>query len=45
MVKAVWGHLPAKLRDEMQQAFKETNLPKYSTMIERYFQAIAEQGK
>ena len=45
MVKAVWGHLPAKLREEMQQASKETNLPKYQTMIERYFRTIAEQGK
>ena len=45
MVKAVWGHLPAKLREEMQQAFKETDLPKYRAMIERYFLAIAEQGK
>ena len=45
MVKAVWGHLPAKLKEEMQQAFNETDLPKYRTMIERYFHVIAQQGK
>lgn len=45
MVRNVWGHLPEKLRDEMQQSFKEGDLPKYRSQIELYFRAIAEQGK
>lgn len=45
MVRAVWGHLPAKLKEEMEQAFKEGELPKYRVMIERYFRAIAEQAE
>jgi hypothetical protein len=43
-VRAVWGHLPEKLREEMQQAFKESDLPKYRPLIEQYFRAIAEQN-
>ena len=45
MVRAFWGHLPAKLREEMQEAFKESDLPKYRAMIEQYFRAIAEQSE
>ena len=44
LVRAVWGHLPAKLKEEMEQAAKESELPKYRVLIERYFRAIAEQN-
>ena len=44
-MRAFWGHLPPKLREEMQQGSKDIDLPKYRAMIERYFRAIAEQGK
>jgi hypothetical protein len=43
LVRAIWGHLPDKLREEMQQAFKEADLPKYRPLIDQYFKAIAEQ--
>jgi hypothetical protein len=45
LVRAVWGHLPEKMRDEMEQAFGEKELPKYRAMIERYFRTIAEEGQ
>lgn len=45
IVRAVWGHLPEKLKDEMQQAFKESDLPRYRLLIEQYFRAIAEQNE
>jgi hypothetical protein len=44
LAREVWGHLPDKLKEEMQQAFKEGTLPKYQVMIEKYFRAIAEQN-
>jgi len=44
IVRHVWGHLPEKMKEEMQQAFKENNLPKYQQLIEQYFRAIAEQN-
>jgi hypothetical protein len=45
MVRQVWGHLPEKLREEMQQAPKDADLPKYRALIEQYFRAIAEQNQ
>ena len=45
IVRAVWGHLPEKLKEEMQQAFQDSGLPKYRPLIEQYFRAIAEQGE
>jgi hypothetical protein len=45
IVRAVWGHLPEKMREEMQQASQDTGLPKYRSLIELYFRAIAEQNE
>jgi hypothetical protein len=45
IVRAVWGHLPEKMREEMQQASQDTGLPKYRSLIELYFRAIAEQNQ
>jgi len=45
VIRAVWGHLPPKLKEEMEQAAKESELPKYRVLIERYFRAIAEQNE
>lgn len=45
LVRAVWGHLPEKLREEMQQASQDTGLPKYRPLIELYFRSIAEHSE
>jgi hypothetical protein len=45
IVRAVWGHLPEKMREEMQQASQDSGLPKYRSLIELYFRAIAEQNE
>jgi hypothetical protein len=45
IVRNVWGHLPEKLREEMQQASQDSGLPKYRSLIELYFRAIAEQNE
>lgn len=37
-----WGHLPARDRDEVLQGIGESVLEKYRTLIDRYFQALAE---
>ncbi len=44
MAKAIWGHLPPKMREQMEQAFSATLLPQYELLIERYFRTLAEQG-
>ena len=41
----IWGHLPAKLREKLQQHYNENYLPQYDDLVRRYFQALAEQGR
>lgn len=43
--KDVWGHLGDALRDEMSQYAKESFLPKYREMLEKYYTTIAEQSR
>jgi hypothetical protein len=45
MLKQVWGHLPAKVRDQMQSGTIEEFLPKYETLIEAYYSRLAEQQR
>ncbi|MEX2288405.1 MAG: hypothetical protein WD648_15015 [Planctomycetaceae bacterium] len=42
---AVWGHLPEKLRDELRNVAAGKTLSKYSDLVRRYYQALAEQNK
>ncbi len=44
MARAVWGHLPPKVREQMEQAFSASFLPQYEPLIERYFRTLAERG-
>jgi hypothetical protein len=43
LLRRVWGHLPARLRDELQSPRREHFLPKYSKLIEDYYQRLAQQ--
>ena len=43
LVKQVWGHLPDKVRDQMQNASVESFLPKYEKLIEEYYKRLAEE--
>lgn len=46
LVKALWGELPEREREQMAQFFDEEFLPKYELLIEQYFRRLAEeQGK
>jgi hypothetical protein len=42
---AVWGHLPEKLREELRNVESGKTLSKYSDLVRRYYQALAEQNK
>ena len=44
MLKQIWGHLPPKLRDQMQSSSIEEFLPKYEKLIEDYYTRLAEEG-
>lgn len=43
MMKRVWGHLPQREREQMQQSLNEQFLPQYELQIEQYFKALVEQ--
>jgi hypothetical protein len=43
LVKRVWGQLPDRLRDQVQQAPPEEFLPAYRELIEAYYRRLAEE--
>ena len=45
MLKQVWGHLPAKIRDQMQSGAIEEFSPKYERLIEEYLQPAGRGRK
>lgn len=45
LLKDVWGHLPAHLRQQMEQSVNEEFLPKYSVEIAEYYRALVERRR
>ncbi len=43
LVKALWGELPEREREQMAQFFNEAFHPKYELLIEQYFRRLAEE--
>jgi hypothetical protein len=43
MLKRVWGHLPPRLREQLQSGLGEEFLPKYEKLIEEYYQRLVEE--
>jgi TolA-binding protein len=43
LIKQVWGHLPDRARQEMQNATVEDFLPKYQQVIEDYYRRLAAE--
>ncbi len=41
--KNVWGHLPPRIREQIQTSAIEEFLPKYRELIEAYYRRLAEQ--
>ena len=44
LVDEVWGHLPARLRQKLQNIYSEKTLPQYEDLVRRYFEALAEEN-
>jgi hypothetical protein len=42
-VKALWGHLPERTREQMLQSFSDEFLPKYEIEIEQYYRRLSEE--
>jgi hypothetical protein len=45
LYKDVWGHLPDKVRQEMDMYFREKFMPRYNDLLRQYYSTIAEQNK
>ena len=45
LLKNLWGHLPERQREQMLQSSVEEFLPKYETMIRKYFLRLAEEAR
>lgn len=43
LVKAAWGHLPERMREQMLQSSDSEFLPEYREELERYFRRLAER--
>lgn len=43
MVKAVWGQLPERSREQMMQFYSNEFLPKYELEIEQYYRRLSEE--
>ncbi len=43
MVKALWGQLPERSREQMLQSFSDEFLPKYELEIEQYYRRLSEE--
>ena len=43
LATAVWGHLPDRVREQLQQSYRERYLPGYEDLVEQYYEALAEE--
>ena len=42
--KEVWGHLPEKMRQEMDLYFRDRFMPRYSELLKQYYSSLAERS-
>lgn len=45
LYKDVWGHLPDRMRQEMDLYYREQFMPRYGELLRQYYAALAEQRK
>ena len=45
VLRRFWGHLPDKIREQMQSSLSEEFLPKYERVIEDYYRRLAEDPR
>lgn len=45
VLRRFWGHLPDKIREQMQSSLSEEFLPKYERLIEDYYRRLAEDPR
>ncbi len=45
LTREVWGHLPEKVRQRLSNRDTDKSVPKYSDLVYRYFEALAEESR
>jgi hypothetical protein len=43
--KDVWGHLPAKVRQQAMQYYKQEFMPRYAELLKHYYSSLSEKDK
>ncbi len=43
LATSVWGHLPDRVREQLQRSYQEEYLPEYEQLIESYYKRLARQ--
>jgi len=42
LVRAAWGHLPERFREQLLNAEADRTLPRYGDLVRRYFESLAQ---
>jgi hypothetical protein len=45
LTDAVWGHLPPRVREQLNRSISENYLPEYDQLVRRYYEALARQPR
>ncbi len=43
--KDIWGHLPEKMRQEMDSYYREQFMPRYADLLKQYYMSLAKEKK
>jgi len=43
--KDVWGHLPAKVRQQAMQYYKQEFMPRYAELLKHYYSSLSDKDK
>ncbi|MEZ6056427.1 MAG: hypothetical protein R3C01_06955 [Planctomycetaceae bacterium] len=42
LATSVWGHLPDRIREQLQGSYRERYLPEYADLVEDYYRSLSE---
>ncbi len=45
LTDAVWGHLPPRVREELNRSISDRYLPEYEALVKRYYEALATRRR
>jgi hypothetical protein len=45
LYKDIWGHLPERLRQEMDMYYREQFMPRYQELLRQYYSSLAERKR